>query len=116
MSSQISCEEDINEIIATDNRKKKVKKDKIEKEHKIKIEESIQEFFCPIGYEIMENPVIVIKSGWTYERSAIENWITENGNDLNTRQKCTVEDLIPNRTLRDAIVRWKQNVAFVKLR
>ena len=62
----------------------------------------------------MEDPVIVRQSGWTYDRPSIEDWIKENGNDPNTRDECKLSDLIPNRTLRDAIAKWKEDNNYVK--
>eukprot|EP01083_Nonionella_stella_P006345 18419_1 len=76
-----------------------------------KVEEPAPEFLCPITYELMEDPVIVNVSGWTYERTAIQNWINTHGNDPNTRQQAAISDLIPNRTLRDLIKRWKDEHA-----
>ena len=73
-----------------------------------------KEFMCPISFDLMEDPVMVKTSGWTYERQEIERWVNENGNDPNTREPCSISDLIPNRTLRDAIAAWKKDVGYVE--
>eukprot|EP01083_Nonionella_stella_P067670 179133_1 len=70
------------------------------------------EFQCPISFTLMIDPVIVKQSGWTYEREAISKWIRENGTDPNTRAQCSVDDLIPNRALRDAIDAWKKQAGW----
>eukprot|EP01083_Nonionella_stella_P259103 884994_1 len=72
------------------------------------------DFLCPISAELMVDPVMVTQSGWTYDRVEIEAWLRENGTDPNTRHACSVDDLVPNRTLRDAIMRWKEDVGFPK--
>ena len=94
----------------------KTRKKKKKTQKKIKLQqdsddmvEPPDDYLCPISYKLMEEPIIVTQSGWTYERTEIEHWIKKNGTDPNTRQECTVNDLIPNRTLRDAIERWKED-------
>lgn len=62
-----------------------------------------KEFFCPITKEIMTDPVVAA-DGFTYERSAILEWL-EGGN---TRSPMTNEELehallMPNVTLRNMI-------------
>lgn len=98
-------------------REKKKKRSKERKKKKSKKkrkgEEPNPEFCCPINYDLMEDPVIVRQSGCTYERSAIVEWIKENGTCPNTRAVITVNDLIPNRTLRKAIENWKKEAGFV---
>jgi hypothetical protein len=60
------------------------------------------EWFCPITYEIMRDPVIAPDTR-TYERSNIEEWIRTHGNSPFTREPMRVDQLIPNRALRDLI-------------
>ena len=65
------------------------------------------EYLCPIGWEIMTDPVIVKQSGWSYQRQNITQWINEHqGKEPQTQQPCGINDLIINRTLRDVIARW----------
>ena len=33
-----------------------------------------EEFLCPISHEMMEDPVMVMATGMTYERAIIEMW------------------------------------------
>jgi len=65
---------------------------------------SIPSFECQISIsgEIMIDPVID-PEGNTYERSAIENWLNRNPISPVTRSPLTIEQLIPNRSLRNAI-------------
>ncbi len=64
---------------------------------------------CPITYQIMQDPVFIVSSGYTYERAAITN-IINNGNALDpfTRHPITLEDIMPNRAIKDAIDEWKR--------
>jgi len=50
----------------------------------------------------MEDPV-VDPEGNTYERRAIEEWLSRNSTSPVTRSPLSVTDLVPNRALRDAI-------------
>eukprot|EP00210_Caulerpa_lentillifera_P000076 g72.t1 len=57
---------------------------------------------CPITKEIMEDPVILVQSGVTYDRSAIEEWLSkENTTDPVTQIELTSGELVPNRTVKD---------------
>jgi len=59
-------------------------------------------FYCPITLEMMKIPVLA-PDGYTYEKSAIENWLNEHGTSPQTRQMMRTEDLVPNRVLQDLI-------------
>jgi uncharacterized protein YegL len=61
-----------------------------------------QNFFCPISAQLMTDPVID-KDGISYERSAIEEWIQLKGTSPMTRSPLRLQDLTPNRALKDAI-------------
>jgi hypothetical protein len=61
-----------------------------------------QAFLCPITLTIMTNPYSD-NDGNTYEKDAIYKWITENGNSPITRNPMTIDDLRPNRALKDTI-------------
>ena len=70
-------------------------------------DDEVPDEFCdPITFEVMKEPMVVSVSGVTYERSVIEEYIKENGEDPMTRQKVTIDQIIPNRALRDSIERW----------
>ena len=43
------------------------------------------------------------KEGNTFERSAIESWLSQHGTSPLTRTTMTIADLVPNRALKDAI-------------
>ena len=68
----------------------------------------IPDSFCdPISYEIMNDPVLVTKSGHTYERSFIENYVKQHGIDPITQQKVESNDIVCNRALKDSIKIWQ---------
>ena len=57
---------------------------------------------CPITLEPMTEPVID-PEGNTYEKSAILEWIALNNNSPITRRPLSVECLVPNRALMEAL-------------
>lgn len=57
---------------------------------------------CPISFEIMTDPVIT-PNGDTYQREFIERWIREKGNCPITRNPITLNQLIPNKALKQYI-------------
>jgi Mg-chelatase subunit ChlD len=59
-------------------------------------------FYCPITDEIMKDPVIDYE-GNSYERSAIEEWLSKNRTSPITRSPLNISQLVPNRSLRKAI-------------
>lgn len=63
---------------------------------------------CPITLEPLEDPVIA-SDGVTYERVAIEAWIRENGTSPQTREALRIEDLVPNRALRDMVAELRHD-------
>lgn len=65
-------------------------------------------YLCPLSKEIMNDPVMIRQSGWSYDRENIIKWVKQNGSDPVTQKQCTLQDIIPNRTLRDAIITWKK--------
>ena len=60
-------------------------------------------FLCPITHCIMQNPVID-HEGNTYEKKAIEDWLLNNKTSPLTRQSLSIEQLSPNRALKEAIL------------
>eukprot|EP01041_Mallomonas_annulata_P010569 gene10569-22056_t len=66
-------------------------------------------FICPITMETMVDPVILVATGHTFERAAIETWLSRNnscplsGLDLPERN----HGLTPNVSLRNAINEWR---------
>ena len=70
------------------------------------------EAICPISMTVMEDPVILAETGITYDRSAITAWF-ERGNRTCpcTGERVTSLQLIPNRALKSAIEKWKEDNA-----
>jgi len=61
-----------------------------------------ESFICPILQTVMKNPVLT-PNGVTYEREAIVGWIKRSGTDPVSRKPLKEEQLVPNRSLKDAI-------------
>jgi Mg-chelatase subunit ChlD len=59
-------------------------------------------FYCPITHSIMVDPVIGI-DGHTYEKTAIELWLSTSNKSPMTNQHMSIHDLIPNIALRNTI-------------
>ncbi|KAJ6764736.1 RING-TYPE E3 UBIQUITIN TRANSFERASE [Salix koriyanagi] len=81
--------------------------------------EPLHSFFCPITQDVMADPVET-SSGKTYERSAIEKWITE-GQKVCPLTFTTLDTSVlrPNITLRRSIEEWKERnnlVAIVSIK
>src|ERR1700736_5690918 len=64
-------------------------------------------YICPITSEIMKEPVLNKISGHTYEKDSITTWLEKNNTDPITREKSTIQDLVPNRALKEAIVNFQ---------
>lgn len=64
-----------------------------------------KEFFCPILYDVMKDPVVA-EDGVTYERSAIETWLSTNQTSPYHGSKLKHTDVVPNRTLKTLIGDW----------
>lgn len=64
---------------------------------------------CPIGYEIMKDPVIA-QDGITYERANIERWLRRNSSSPITRQNIELSTLIPNIIVKQLIEQIKRQV------
>jgi Mg-chelatase subunit ChlD len=60
------------------------------------------DFICPISHQIMKDPVCD-KEGNTFDRIFIEEWLQLHGTSPITRTPMTVDDLVPNRVLKDLI-------------
>jgi len=69
-------------------------------------EDEIPNYFkCPITKEPMEFPVIAI-DGFTYEKSAIEKWISTNMNSPVTGQKLMSNTLFDNKLIKSMIDKY----------
>ena len=60
---------------------------------------------CPITGEMMKDPAILVCSGLSYERVAIEDWIRENGTDPESGEPLQDMRLIQNPCLKALIER-----------
>ncbi|CAN6248010.1 unnamed protein product [Urochloa humidicola] len=65
------------------------------------------EFRCPISLELMQNPVIMVSSSQTYERSCIQSWL-DSGHNTCPKTQLPLSDyaLKPNFVLKDVIAEW----------
>lgn len=66
------------------------------------MEKILDSFRCPITQELMVDPVMDL-DGNSYERAAIELWLTKEQCSPMTRRPLKVDDLRPNRSLQDSI-------------
>ena len=69
-----------------------------------------QNFVCPINHTTFVDPVIAA-DGYTYERAAIEQWITANPTDTRSPLTNVVllhTKLIPNHSLKSCIADWQE--------
>lgn len=64
-----------------------------------------KDFCCPISLEMMKDPV-VISTGQTYDRESISRWMEGHCTCPKTGQKLVHTQLVPNRALRNLIIRW----------
>ncbi len=64
-----------------------------------------ESFLCPIGQEIMNDPVITPK-GITYERNNILNWLKKSQICPITKTPLNESDLIKNYSLKNAIMEY----------
>ena len=74
-------------------------------DRKIKIDQTSDDFFCPITHQVMEDPVIT-SNGKTYERKAIENWFSKNSKCPLTLTHIEDKRLIPDLVLRQSIKKF----------
>ena len=71
---------------------------------RVRVEEPYH-LLCPITHEMFRDPVMVVVSGHTYERAAIERRLREHGTDPLTRDR-TREAPVTNRGIRNAVQAW----------
>jgi len=60
-------------------------------------------FVCCITCDIMRQPAMVTRTGRTYDRAAIERWISEHRTDPMSRTAISLDDLVPNLAIRALI-------------
>ena len=64
-----------------------------------------QYFICPITHNIMNEPY-VDNEGNSYEEIAIKQWLTNSNTSPITRAPLTINNLMPNRSLKEAIIAY----------
>lgn len=62
-------------------------------------------FLCPIGKEIMRDPVTTV-DGHSYERASIERWLARNSTSPATGTELHSKTLAPNHALRNSMEEW----------
>ena len=67
-------------------------------------------FLCPIGRELMRDPVNCA-DGHSYERASIERWLATKGTSPRTGAQLPNKVLIPNHALRNSIEEWHSTPA-----
>ncbi|AQL02225.1 U-box domain-containing protein 35 [Zea mays] len=63
-------------------------------------------FICPILQEVMVDPYVA-SDGYTYDGKAIELWLSTNETSPMTNLRLPNKSLIPNHSLRSAIMDWR---------
>ena len=58
---------------------------------------------CCITCDVMRSPAMVTRTGRTYDRAAIERWISEHRTDPMSRTAISLDDLVPNFAIRSLI-------------
>eukprot|EP01025_Chloroclados_australasicus_P058654 TRINITY_DN7389_c0_g1_i1.p1 TRINITY_DN7389_c0_g1~~TRINITY_DN7389_c0_g1_i1.p1 ORF type:complete len:375 (-),score=-9.84 TRINITY_DN7389_c0_g1_i1:960-2084(-) len=68
------------------------------------------EYLCPITNELMQDPVIVVQTGITYERSAIEKWLSIKNTCPSTQTILHNKTLVPNLFAKTICSNYQENV------
>ena len=66
-----------------------------------------QDFMCPISHMLMSDPWIT-NVGSSDEKSEIERWVRTNQTDPTTGVTLKNRKLVPNRTLKRIVQRWRE--------
>ena len=70
-----------------------------------------EEFFCPISHEVMQDPVMVVATGMSYDRKHIEAWFESHSTDPSSGTDVghvpRSQRLAPNVALRKMIATWR---------
>lgn len=65
-----------------------------------KLEETEAGLECPITHTIMKDPVMLVSTGQSYEKAAIEEWLKNHDTDPLTNQKLKDKTIVPNFALK----------------
>lgn len=68
----------------------------------INLDDKFEKYLCPITGDVMVDPVIA-PDGYTYERSAITEWLKKSNESPMTRQRMDAKNLVVNRLVKDEI-------------
>ncbi|KAK9816674.1 hypothetical protein WJX72_003557 [[Myrmecia] bisecta] len=67
------------------------------------------EYCCPISEEVMQEPVLLVETGQTFERQSIENWFRCGRNTCPMTGKVLVStQLVPNYVVKSLIRSWAE--------
>jgi len=67
-------------------------------------------FICPISTEMMNDPVMLLETGATYERKCIEEWLQNHETDPSTGLHINSKDIVGVLALRNAIEEWTEDI------
>ena len=65
-------------------------------------------FVCPLTFEIMHDPVLLVGDGQTYERAEIRRWLQTKQTSPMTNEKLTTTLTAPNVVLRGLIIEFRE--------
>ena len=75
---------------------------------KTALSDALPSFECPLLFDVMSDPVIVRRTGQTYERASIERWLARNDTCPSTGVQLNGDhELVPNYALKRCIDEWK---------
>ncbi|GMH46162.1 hypothetical protein BSKO_14130 [Bryopsis sp. KO-2023] len=76
------------------------------------------EFFCPIALEIMRDPVVLVETAVTYDRSSLDAWLYTYGNDtcLVSRKQLVDPKYVENKVAKSLIDDWLRTHDYKKRR
>ena len=79
------------------------------REARIALSDALPSFTCPLTFDVMNDPVIVRRTGQTYERATIECWLRNHDTCPSTGVGLEGDHtLIPNFALKNSIEEWKE--------
>ena len=81
--------------------------EKIQSKYQQYMDDTYDDFICPITQEIMDDPVIAV-DGHTYDRIAIEEWFTHKRASPKTNSQLDSSALLPNHLIKRQITEWKE--------
>lgn len=108
------CSSEIKDLEVKEREKKEeLKHNNEELDEPALVDEDPPNFICPIYQDLMEDPVIAA-DGHSYERAAIEDWLTRTKLSPLAHVELKHTTLIPNHALRNAIGDHKKNLPAIR--